>query len=120
MFYRGFAIILSEDGQMERAVLQSTTLASAVYHAALRRLEIEFRTGTRYLYFRVPPECYREFLDAESKGLTSTATSATASPTNTCPMRPAPLSSPPVTKLSDIRQDCQPHIGRSHETGGLS
>jgi len=94
---------------MERAVLQSTTLASAVYHAALRRLEIEFRTGTRYLYFRVPPECYREFLDAESKGLTSTATSATASPTNTCPMRPAPLSSPPVTKLSDIGHDCRPH-----------
>jgi hypothetical protein len=68
MFYQVFAIILSEDGQMERAVLQSTTLAAAVYHAALRRLEIEFRTGTRSLYFRVPPECYREFLDAESKG----------------------------------------------------
>jgi hypothetical protein len=37
---------------MERVPLQSTTLASVVYHAALRRLEIEFRTGKRYLYFQ--------------------------------------------------------------------
>jgi len=53
---------------MERVPLQSTTLASVVYHAALRRPEIEFRTGKRYLYFQVPPQRYRELLDAESKG----------------------------------------------------
>jgi hypothetical protein len=53
---------------MERVVFESTTLASVVYQAALRRLEIEFRTGTRYLYFQVPPECYQQLLSAESKG----------------------------------------------------
>ena len=68
MFYQVFAIILSEDGRMERVPLQSTTLASAAYHPALRRLEIEFRTGKRYLYFQVPPQRYHQLLIAESKG----------------------------------------------------
>jgi KTSC domain len=68
MFYQVPAIILSEDGRMERVALQSNTLASVVYHAAKRRLEIEFRTGTRYLYFQVPSERYQQLLNAESKG----------------------------------------------------
>jgi KTSC domain-containing protein len=48
--------------------LQSTTLASALYHPLQRYLEIEFRSGERYLYFQVPPPCYHQLLQADSKG----------------------------------------------------
>ena len=51
-----------------RVHLQSTLLASALYDPLLRRLEIEFHSGERYLYFQVPPLCYQQFLQADSKG----------------------------------------------------
>ena len=35
---------------------------------AERQLELEFRSGKRYLYFQVPSQCYRELLRADSKG----------------------------------------------------
>jgi KTSC domain len=51
-----------------RVPLESTLLASALYHPRPRRLEIEFRSGERYLYFQVPPACYQQLLQADSKG----------------------------------------------------
>ena len=53
---------------MNRVRLESTTLASVDYDPALRRLQIEFRSGKRYLYFQVPPQTYQQLLQAESKG----------------------------------------------------
>ncbi len=51
-----------------RVPLESTTLASALYDPLQSRLEIEFRNGQRYLYFQVPPACYQQLLQADSKG----------------------------------------------------
>lgn len=53
---------------MQPVQLQSKTLASALYHPRRRQLELEFRSGKRYLYFQVPLQCYRELLRADSKG----------------------------------------------------
>ena len=53
---------------MDRAPLDSTTLASAAYHPATRVLELEFRSGALYRYFSVPPSLYRDLLAADSKG----------------------------------------------------
>jgi hypothetical protein len=53
---------------MQRVRLESTTLASVVYDPVLRRLEIDFRSGERYLYFRIPPLCYQQLIHAQSKG----------------------------------------------------
>jgi len=53
---------------MQPVQLQSRTLASALYHPRRRQLELEFNSGKRYLYFHVPPQCYRELLRADSKG----------------------------------------------------
>jgi KTSC domain len=53
---------------MQPVQLQSTTLASAFYYPRRHRLELEFRSGKRYLYFQVPRQCYRELLRADSKG----------------------------------------------------
>jgi len=53
---------------MARRSLDSTSLAWAQYDPMLRRLEIEFRNGERYLYFQVPPRRYQDLLDSDSKG----------------------------------------------------
>lgn len=53
---------------MQPVPLQSRTLASARYDADRCQLELGFRSGKRYLYFQVPPPCYEELLQAESKG----------------------------------------------------
>lgn len=53
---------------MQRVPLESTTLASVLYHPAQRRLEVEFRSGKRYLYFQVSPHYYQQLLTAQSKG----------------------------------------------------
>ncbi|HZP16431.1 MAG TPA: KTSC domain-containing protein [Terriglobales bacterium] len=53
---------------MPRVPLSSRTLASASYDPDRCQLELEFRSGKRYLYFQVPRHCYEEFLQAESKG----------------------------------------------------
>ena len=53
---------------MERVRLQSSTLASALYDSARHQLELEFRSGKRYLFFRVPLPSYEELLQADSKG----------------------------------------------------
>jgi len=51
-----------------RVVLESSLLASALYDPLRHHLEIAFRSGQRYLYFRVPPQCYQQLLGADSKG----------------------------------------------------
>jgi hypothetical protein len=53
---------------LERVTLQSRTLASALYEPGRNQLELEFRSGKRYLYFQVPLHCYQELLRADSKG----------------------------------------------------
>lgn len=53
---------------MQLVPFASTTLASAAYDPAFRRLEIHFRSGERYLYFQVPPHTYQQLIHAESKG----------------------------------------------------
>ena len=51
-----------------RVLLESTLLASALYDPLRRHLEIVFRSGERYRYFHVPPPCYQQLLQADSKG----------------------------------------------------
>jgi lysyl-tRNA synthetase class 2 len=51
-----------------RVPLESTLLAWASYDPLSCRLQIEFRSGEHYLYFRVPPACYQQLLQAHSKG----------------------------------------------------
>jgi hypothetical protein len=53
---------------MQPIRLESRTLASALYDPDRLHLELKFRSGKRYLYFHVPPLCYQELLQAESKG----------------------------------------------------
>lgn len=48
--------------------LESTLLAWASFEALSGRLQIGFRNGDRYLYLRVPPACYQQLMDADSKG----------------------------------------------------
>jgi hypothetical protein len=51
-----------------RTAVESSCLASVGYQMETEMLEIEFRSGAVYQYFRVPFEIYRGFIDAESKG----------------------------------------------------
>ena len=51
-----------------RVPLESALLAWARYDPVPCRLEIQFRSGDRYLYFRVPPASYQQLLQADSKG----------------------------------------------------
>ena len=51
-----------------RVSLQSSLLAWASYDPPAGGLEIAFRSGERYLYFRLPPSCYQPLLHADSKG----------------------------------------------------
>ncbi len=46
----------------------STILAWGAYSPERRLLELGFRTGEVYEYFDVPPERYRELIQADSKG----------------------------------------------------
>jgi hypothetical protein len=56
------------EGTMQRVPIESRTLAAALYDPDRHQLELVFRSGRRYLYFQVPPHCYRELLAAPSKG----------------------------------------------------
>lgn len=51
-----------------RLPLESTLLAWASYDPFSCHLEIQFRSGERYLYFQLPPTCYQQLLQADSKG----------------------------------------------------
>jgi KTSC domain len=54
---------------MRRVWVNSSSIASIGYEAAMCELEIEFReSGDVYRYFNVPEEEYAAFLAADSKG----------------------------------------------------
>ena len=53
---------------IHREAVESTSIASIGYHAQLRVLEIEFRSGALYRYFAVPLPIFENLLKAESKG----------------------------------------------------
>jgi hypothetical protein len=49
--------------------VDSASIGAIGYSLLKRQLGIEFRkSGDVYLYFEVPPEEYRDFMAAESKG----------------------------------------------------
>ncbi|MGE5620703.1 MAG: KTSC domain-containing protein [Sphingomonadaceae bacterium] len=53
---------------MKRQRVESSNLRSVGYDEAQQILEIEFWSGGVYRYYGVPPEVYRELLEASSKG----------------------------------------------------
>src|SRR5580704_2629371 len=107
MFYQVFAIILSESGQW----------SGYLYNPLLwRRSSITRRCAGSKSSSALGNDistsrCHHNAIESSStrnpRALTSTATSATASLTNTCQMRPPPLCFPSVTKLSDIGHSCR-------------
>jgi hypothetical protein len=48
--------------------LESKLLTAVAYAAENHVLYLRFRSGDVYRYFDFPPELYRDFLDADSKG----------------------------------------------------
>jgi hypothetical protein len=53
---------------MQRVFVDSTTLGSAAHDAQTTVLELQFRNGAVYQYFRVPRRIYCDLLRAGSKG----------------------------------------------------
>jgi KTSC domain len=53
---------------MQRIRLDSTVLQSVGYQDQLVLLELEFRDGTIYHYFKVSEQIFQELLRAESRG----------------------------------------------------
>ena len=52
-----------------RVPLESSLLAWVRYDPTRSQLQVQFHSGERYLYFQVPPTCYHELLQADSKGV---------------------------------------------------
>jgi hypothetical protein len=48
--------------------LESSVFTSAAYLPGTRTLYLRFRSGELYCYFDFPPQQYRDFLAADSKG----------------------------------------------------
>lgn len=57
-----------EMDRMHREKLTSSMFNCAGYNPQERILELAFNSGEVYHYYDVPPEIYRDFLKAESKG----------------------------------------------------
>lgn len=53
---------------MQRVFVESATLGSAGHDARSTVLELQFRNGAVYQYFRVPRRIYCDLLRADSKG----------------------------------------------------
>jgi len=53
---------------MNRFAVESGSLAWVSYFAEQSLLEVEFRDGTHYQFFAVPPHCFQELLASDSKG----------------------------------------------------
>lgn len=66
------ALHLIENENRRRIVnwlsLDSSVFTSAAYLPAQRTLYLCFRSGELYCYFDFPPQQYRDFLAADSKG----------------------------------------------------
>ena len=52
----------------DRVAVRSRSLANMAYDHDQAILQIEFRGGTVYPYFRVPRQTYQDLLQADSKG----------------------------------------------------
>jgi hypothetical protein len=63
---------VSTERQQEKEItmfpVNSTTIAAIGYCQTNRVLQIDFLKGTRYRYLEVPPQLFREFALAPSKG----------------------------------------------------
>ena len=53
---------------MDWRELSSSVIARVAYSEASRTLTMEFRSGTTYQYYDVPPTTYQEFIEAASAG----------------------------------------------------
>lgn len=53
---------------MERISIDSSVIASLTYDETSSTLEVEFRSGRIYRYFKVPFEAYLSLVRAESVG----------------------------------------------------
>ena len=53
---------------MHRLPVESTLLASIAYDPDRTLLELEFCDGARYHFFEVPAPCFRQLVEAPSKG----------------------------------------------------
>jgi hypothetical protein len=53
---------------MRRKPIDSSAIASVGYDPGREVLELEFRSGNVYRYFRVPEEVYQDLLRSPSKG----------------------------------------------------
>jgi predicted XRE-type DNA-binding protein len=56
-------------GNLRRKPISSSSMVSAGYNVVTRTLELEFPSGDVYRYHEVPPEVWRAFEEAPSKGL---------------------------------------------------
>jgi hypothetical protein len=54
---------------MERQSVGSTNVSSIGYDESSQTLEVEFRNGSIYQYFNLPPAMYEQFRTAPSKGV---------------------------------------------------
>jgi hypothetical protein len=53
---------------VNRIPVESTSLSSVNYYPAMQMLEVEFQSGSVYVYFDVPPNEYMALLRADSMG----------------------------------------------------
>lgn len=53
---------------MKRKSIDSSTLQTVGYEAQSETLEVEFKNGKLYQYYRVPELVYRQLLAADSAG----------------------------------------------------
>lgn len=53
---------------INRIPVDSSSLSSVNYHPSLQMLEVEFQSGSIYVYFGVPAAIYKALLRAESMG----------------------------------------------------
>ncbi len=56
------------DAVMHWQLLDSSVFTAAAYLPAKHILYLRFRSGELYRYLKFPPELYRDFLAADSKG----------------------------------------------------
>jgi hypothetical protein len=53
---------------MRRKRVASTAISSVGYDEGSSTLELEFKSGSIYDYHGVPPDVYRDLMEADSKG----------------------------------------------------
>jgi len=78
--------------------LKSKLLATVAYVAEKSALYLRFRSGELYRYLTFPAAQHQEFLEAESQGHTSFATSEITSLRTSRP----PLKSPAIANQDDV------------------